>query len=340
MIYAAIILMWAAYFIPLLLRRHEELSESRSAERFSRAMRILSRREPTPDQRYVVMPPRPASSFPVPRPRSRLVEPQPSTLQPSTPQPSTQRPSTPRPSAPRPAAGRRPARRATSLAVRRRRILAALLLATVVTLLLAPVTPVPLWPGVALLVLTVADVVHLRVQQRRRTELARTRASVRRRTRSRLRRFDSAERIVAARRSLAHERAAADAARRAAEEAAREAARVDAERRAAEAAGWRPVPVPLPTYVTKPKAPRVGPALDSLIHGLRGHGHGSQEPARAEPADAASAQEPFDQTAPVAGGHQESPSYDERYPVVPGADGSVGDDDLDALIERRRAVND
>lgn len=340
MIYAAIILMWAAYFIPLLLRRHEELSESRSAERFSRAMRILSRREPTPDQRYVVMPPRPASSFPVPRPRSRLVEPQPSTLRPSTPEPFTLQPSTLRPSAPRPAAGRRPARRATSLAVRRRRILAALLLATVVTSLLAPVTPVPLWPAAALLVLTVADVVHLRVQQRRRTELARTRASVRRRTRSRLRRFDSAERIVAARRSLAHERAAADAARRAAEEAAREAARVDAERRAAEAAGWRPVPVPLPTYVTKPKAPRVGPALDSLIHGLRGHGHGSQEPARAEPADASSAQEPFDQTAPVAGGHQESPSYDERYPVVPGADGSVGDDDLDALIERRRAVND
>ena len=340
MIYAAIILMWAAYFIPLLLRRHEELSESRSAERFSRAMRILSRREPTPDQRYVVMPARPASSFPVPRPRSRLVEPQPSTPRPSTPQPSTVRPSTLRPSAPRPAAGRRPARRATSLAVRRRRILAALLLATVVTSLLAPVTPVPLWPGVALLVLTVADVVHLRVQQRRRTELARTRASVRRRTRSRLRRFDSAERIVAARRSLAHERAATEAARRAAEEAAREAARVDAERRAAEAAGWRPVPVPLPTYVTKPKAPRVGPALDSLIHGLRGHGHGSQEPARAEPADAASSQEPFDQTAPVAGGHQESPSYDQRYPVVPGADGSVGDDDLDALIERRRAVND
>ena len=340
MIYAAIILMWAAYFIPLLLRRHEELSESRSAERFSRAMRILSRREPTPDQRYVVMPARPASSFPVPRPRSRLVEPRPSTPRPSTAQPSTAQPSTLRPSAPRPAGGRRPARRASSLAVRRRRIRAVLLLATVVTSLLALVTPVPLWPGGALLGLTVADVVHLRVQQRRRTELARTRASVRRRTRSRLRRFDSAERIVAARRSLAHERAAADAARRAAEESAREAARVDAERRAAEAAGWRPVPVPLPTYVTKPKAPRVGPALDSLIHGLRGHGHGSQEPTRAEPADAASAQEPFDQTAPVAGGHQESPSYDERYPVVPGADGSVGDDDLDALIERRRAVND
>ena len=60
LIYALLIGMWAVYFIPRWLRRHEELSESRSIERFDRAMRILSRKEPTPDRRYVVMPPRPA----------------------------------------------------------------------------------------------------------------------------------------------------------------------------------------------------------------------------------------------------------------------------------------
>ena len=59
LIYAAIIVMWALYFIPRWLRRHEELSESRSVEKFEHSMRILSRREPTPDQRYIVMPPKP-----------------------------------------------------------------------------------------------------------------------------------------------------------------------------------------------------------------------------------------------------------------------------------------
>ena len=55
--------MWAAYFIPRWLRRHEELSESRSVEKFDHAMRILSRRESrSPDQRYVVMPPRPEAA--------------------------------------------------------------------------------------------------------------------------------------------------------------------------------------------------------------------------------------------------------------------------------------
>ena len=58
-IYAVLIGLWAAYFIPRWLRRHEELSESRSVEKFDHAMRILSRREPTPDKRYVVMPPKP-----------------------------------------------------------------------------------------------------------------------------------------------------------------------------------------------------------------------------------------------------------------------------------------
>ncbi|MGH8970558.1 MAG: hypothetical protein ACRDV1_11485, partial [Actinomycetes bacterium] len=68
-IYAGIIVMWAAYFIPRWLRRHEELSESRSVEKFDQAMRILSRKDTATDQRYIVMPPRPEQ--PVRRPSRR-----------------------------------------------------------------------------------------------------------------------------------------------------------------------------------------------------------------------------------------------------------------------------
>ena len=72
MIYAALLVGWGMYFVPRWVRRHEELSEARSVERFSRAMRILSRRPPTADQRYVVMPRREDHQ---PRARSRRVAP-------------------------------------------------------------------------------------------------------------------------------------------------------------------------------------------------------------------------------------------------------------------------
>ncbi len=260
MIYAALLVGWGMYFVPRWVRRHEELSEARSVERFSRAMRILSGRTSSTDQRYVVMPRRPEE-----------------------------------------AQVRRRPRRVAPLAMRRRRILAGLVLTTLVVSVATPLSPLPWWAPVALLAITVADLVHLRIQARRLGDVTRTRESVRRRTRLRLRRFDSVERIVASRESLSQERAAALAARLAAEASAAEAAREEEERLTAEAAGWQPVPVPLPTYVSKPKAPD-RPAPRPL-----------------------SAQEPFDQTEPAAV-----------------AEPSAGDDvdELDEIIERRRAVND
>lgn len=273
LIYAAIIVMWALYFIPRWLRRHEELSESRSVEKFDHAMRILSRREPTPDQRYIVMPPRPAEESPPSR---------------------------------RASSRRASSRRASSLAVRRRRVLAGLLLLTVALAAAAPFTVLPWWAPVLLAFLDVGDLAHLRAQERRRRELSRTRVAVRRRTRSRLRRFDSAERIVEARRVLAERRAAAEAERVEAEWAEHEATRIDAERLAADAMGWQPTPVPLPTYVTKPVATRT-----------------------ARPMVAPSAADVFDQTS--AAGEP-----------VPAAAASYDDytAELDEILERRRAVND
>lgn len=228
LIYAVIIVMWAAYFIPRWLRRHEELSESRSVERFDRAMRILSRREPTPDRRYVVMPPRPEPARrSVPAQRSRAGQ-----------------------------------RTRGSVAVGRRRVLAALLLATLVTAGATPFSPLPWWAPVAGLGFVVAYVVHLRLQARSSRTVHRTRQAVRKRSRSRLMRFDAVERLMAIRRELAAERAEDERRWQEAEEAERRLREAEEERRHAAEAGWSPVPVPLPTYVSKPMAPRRAPTID------------------------------------------------------------------------------
>ncbi|MEP6665700.1 MAG: hypothetical protein ABJA81_04565 [Nocardioidaceae bacterium] len=61
-IYAAIVMVWAAYLVPLALRRHDEAARKRSIERFSSAMRVLSRRGSRSGERgndrMIVTPPR------------------------------------------------------------------------------------------------------------------------------------------------------------------------------------------------------------------------------------------------------------------------------------------
>lgn len=42
-IYAVVAVIWIAYFVPSWLRRHDEVSESRSVERYRSAMRVVSR---------------------------------------------------------------------------------------------------------------------------------------------------------------------------------------------------------------------------------------------------------------------------------------------------------
>lgn len=302
LIYAAIIVMWALYFIPRWLRRHEELSESRSVEKFDHAMRLLGRREATPDQRYVVMPPKPELAEPAAS-RDR---------------------SNPWSASRRVKASRRPA----SIAVRRRRVLAALLLVTALVAGAVPLSPVPWYAPVGLLLAIIVDLAHLRLQERRRRELTRTRQSVRSRTRSRLRRFDSAERIVEARRMLAERRAAAEAERVEAEFAAHESGRRDSAAAAGDTMGWHPTPVPLPTYVTKPVAPRVGRPIDLTVPGRWAP---DQDVAAGQ---RALSDEIFDQTS----------ATDERAAdrTTSATEASYDDyaAELDEIIERRRAVND
>jgi hypothetical protein len=288
LIYAVIIGMWAAYFIPRWLRRHEELSESRSVERFDQAMRILSRREPTPDRHYVVMPPRPEQPRTIPAERSRP---------------------------------RQPVR--ASVAVRRRRVLAGLLLATLVTSVATPLSPAPWWSPLVGLGLVVAYLVHLRRQARSRHEVTRTRRTIRERSRSRLLRFDAIERLMTVRRELAEERAAEDLRGQQAEEAEERLRAEEAERRRAEEEGWSPVPVPLPTYVSKPVAPRRAPAID-----LTNPGAWTQ------------AQTAGTAEAAAQGSPQHRPGTGRPAPMSALLDDAeAADDQLDAIIERR-AVND
>ena len=293
-IYAIIIGIWAAYFIPRWLKRHEELSESRSVEKFEHAMRILSRRETTPDKRYIVMPPRPDA------PRNSL-------------------PARSRVPAQRSAPARR---RVGAAALRRRRILAGLLLVSLLAGALTPLTPVPWWVPVLLLAVTLADLVHLRVQVRRSREVSRTRKAVRRSVRSRLMRFDALDRLMTVRREMAEDRAAEEARWAAAEEADRVEREAEERRAAEQAAGWQPVPVPLPTYVSKPMAPRRAPAIDLTRPGAWTE---AQVPgARVE-------ETPFDQQS------DPRPVAASMSALVVDADDA--DDQLDAIIARR-AVND
>ena len=284
LLYAGLIVIWGAYFIPRWLRRHEELSESRSIEKFDRAMRILSRRESTPDKRYVVMPPRPAD-------------------------PRTSR------------SGSRTRRPVPSVTYRRRRILAGLLLATLVVSAVAPLTPIPWWGPLVAVVVLLGYLVHCRLQARSRTQVSRTRAAVRKRSRSRLMRFDAIERLMTVRRELAEERAEEERRWQEAEEA-EQRLREEEERRRVEAeAGWSPVPVPLPTYVSKPVAPYRGGSSVDLGDPA------TWNAARSEATPA---------TAPVVP-PQSTPASSPMEQLLDAA--SEADDELDAIITRR-AVND
>ncbi len=295
-IYAVIVVMWAAYFIPRWLKRHEELSESRSVEKFDHAMRILSRKDATPDRREVVMPRRPDA------PRR--------TLPARTPLPAQ-----------RTVAARGGSRRPASAPVRRRRILAGLLLATLVAGLVTPFTPVPWWLPVALLVGTLADVAHLRAQVRSTREVTRSREAVRKRVSSRLGRFDALDRLMAVRRELAEERAAENARWSAAEEADRRVREEEELRAAEEADRWDPVPVPLPTYVSKPQAPRRAPPIDLTHPGAWGEAH-------------------LDGATVVDQSSTASPAVSARSDMAALVDDAEGaEDELGAIIERR-AVND
>ena len=50
MIYAVIVVMWAAFLVPMWLRRHDEFAEAKSVDKFASKMRVLARRTGEADE--------------------------------------------------------------------------------------------------------------------------------------------------------------------------------------------------------------------------------------------------------------------------------------------------
>ena len=73
MIYAAIVAAWAAYLVPLALRRHDEAVRTRSVDRFSSAMRVLARPSAADaDPVHALLSPQASVAASRPRPRTSL----------------------------------------------------------------------------------------------------------------------------------------------------------------------------------------------------------------------------------------------------------------------------
>ncbi len=225
LIYAVIVGLWAAVLVPMWLRRHDEASESRSVDRFEGAMRTLSRRSGSADRREVLMPRRPS----VPVRVDGL-----------------------------------PAVDARALAAARRRrtglVLLGLLLVAVGLGLLGVL---PRWLAVVPLLLVGA----FGWQSRVATQRAAAQATAARRARAaqaRRAREESVAAQLAGRPARPSRRQAAPAPVVVPDDAVAAEPPVASEEfyDAVAEHVWDPVPVPLPTYVTAPKAPRSVRVID------------------------------------------------------------------------------
>ncbi|MFC8512715.1 gephyrin-like molybdotransferase receptor GlpR [Streptomyces sp. NPDC057257] len=330
LIYAVIVGAWAAYLVPMWLRRQDELNEARPTERFSTAIRLLSGRAgmerryakdlrarsadegessadapdvvtDSVDVRAFAMPPtRPQARAEVraeaPAPASGRA--QPAREQAEAPAPGSgsaparhsdsapARASSPAPARKRvPAARRTPSEEAaaararrTKVLARRRRTTVVLFIAFTLGAIVAAVGGLAfLWaPGVPAVLLS-GYIAYLRSQERRRFayQMDRRRAEaaaqrLRERARQPRRRsageadVDEPEGVPEPATDPGLSALAAD--RRALVEQTDHAEWVDQQRERQRRPGhgdsWDPVPVPLPTYVTAPVAPRATADVD------------------------------------------------------------------------------
>jgi hypothetical protein len=263
-IFVVLAVAWAVYLIPKALRHHDEVARTRSIDRFSTAMRVLARREPVSrrDARLVVSPARAAGN-------PRVITPS----RPADPEAPVAVAVKPAVSRSRLEARRKAARAA---ARRRRHILSFLLLCTVATSVACYLAYVPWWSVAIPAALTLAYLVLCRTQVRRES----------------LHDFDvlvgrpdeAGDGIVVPRRAARVE--AQDGTPRQPAAAAATAERIDEHGVAdfddtedtvgievalldaivvpTEDGGslWDPLPVTLPTYVSKPKAKRTVRTID------------------------------------------------------------------------------
>ncbi|MEU3533280.1 gephyrin-like molybdotransferase receptor GlpR [Streptomyces murinus] len=306
LIYAVIVGAWAAYLVPMWLRRQDELNEARPTERFSTAIRLLSGRAGM-ERRYAkdlrarstdegeqgaVDPDAVTDSvdvraFAVPPTRRQVtVEGEPeASRSPESDRghapavPAQQHAPTPRraPSAPSAQAAAARARR-TKVLARRRRTTVLLFLAFTVGAIVAAVGGLAfLWAPAAPALLLSTYIGYLRTQERRRfayqmdrrraeaaAQRLRERQPRRRATPEAARAADEPEEATGTDTDPGLSTLAAD--RRALVEQTDHAEWVDQQRERQRRPGhgdsWDPVPVPLPTYVTAPVAPRATSGVD------------------------------------------------------------------------------
>ncbi|WP_243056510.1 hypothetical protein [Nocardioides sp. SR21] len=219
LIFVALAAAWAAYLVPMALRHHEDDVRGRSVDRFSRTMRVLARREPV-DSR-----------------KSQLVTPgQPAATVEATPAPAAAK----QPLSP--AARRAAAKRATQ---RRRNVLALILVATLAVTGVAAFGVISWWYVAIPVAVLAAWLVTCRIMVKGERKALAPEARLP---------FVPAEEepepateVAAA--PAAEVEADTDEIDPMADTSAGMAAVVDP-------ALWDPVPVTLPTYVTKPAATR------------------------------------------------------------------------------------
>src|SRR4051794_39354074 len=232
-IVVVIVALWGSLLIPALVRRHDSVPEVRSVDRFSYALRILSRRTPyVPGRREVLVPARSKEA------RSPVVSPAPGF-----------RANVPAAQATRPQLARAEARRA-ALAAKRRRTLLALSAAFVLCLGLAVWSGSRWWLTLGIsTVLLVMYVTHLRTEAQQLAAIERRRAQARRRARP-----------------VRESRPATRSEPRRAQPPVERQEQVPV----ADDGSWEPVRVTLPTYVTKPvvSRPTVAPPTGSWSDGL------------------------------------------------------------------------
>lgn len=311
LIYAVIVGAWAAYLVPMWLRRQDELNEARPTERFSTAIRLLSGRaamerryakglqernddEAAPDAGPDVSTDRMDSvdvrnfSAPPAHTEARVHDPARTPERAPKQRPARERPAPPTDPGPARRARPRPggidaerARRAqrTQVLARRRRTTVVLFLAFTLGAVVAAVGGLGfLWAPAAPAVLLSTYIVHLRAQERRRfaftMDRRRAEVAAQHLRESRTRRHQPAATAPAESDEDPEARHPApeptptvspqEAGRRALVEQTDHAEWVDQQRERGRVQGdsWEPVPVPLPTYVTAPVAPRASGGVE------------------------------------------------------------------------------
>jgi hypothetical protein len=308
----AIAIVWAVVLIPMWLKKHDEANQSRSVDRFSRAMGSLSSRragrkvEDPAEPRSVVMPQRPRDAY----------------------EPTIEVKSQ-RPAVPLTAAGR--------AAGRRRRVLISLLAMTLLVLPAALLHKIPRWSVAIPILLAVVFVVSSRRQVARAAEMAR-----RRRQRGEL---------TTAAKAAQQVYAGAPAVRRGSRSVMRgpiastssvalESPAVVAYVEELAAGFWHAVPTTLPTYVTAPAATSVPRIIDLKTPG-KWSGAAMLEQARStrheEPTETSGMRvETFEIALPATAG----PTYGEVYvdTAAGSAELNATDDEafLEALLEDPR----